>query len=47
MGRLTGSPFVTNERCAACNTFNTRSPLAPSVSGGRRLVIASRNAWHS
>src|SRR5690606_9384391 len=47
MGSVTGSPFMTRERCAACSTPSTWRPLVPSVRGGVRVLMASRNAWHS
>ena len=46
-GNCTGSPFITRDRCAACNTLSTRRPLSPSVTGGQRVASASRKAWHS
>src|SRR5690606_30693432 len=46
-GSVTGSPFITSERCAACSTLRTSRPLAPSVRAGSRVSTARRNAWHS
>ena len=40
MGRVTGSPFVTSERCAAASTRRTRTPLLPSVWGLDRVSMA-------
>src|SRR4029434_2256294 len=45
--KVNGSPLLTSDFCAVCNTCKTRRPLFPSVKGGLRVWIDCRNAWHS
>jgi hypothetical protein len=44
IGKDTGSPFMTRDRWAACNTFSTRKPLRLSVRGGALVSIADKKA---